>query len=69
MSFQKRWIEGKTIKSVVVHTGCEDNLCGTGTALQSIVFTDGSRVDLEVQDSEDFPWVRPIYRKAPKKGG
>tara|TARA_R100001594_G_C3882799_1_gene226401 strand:- start:148 stop:360 length:213 start_codon:yes stop_codon:yes gene_type:complete len=64
--FQKRWIEGKTIESVEALKGLKTNYGTTFTSLASIYFTDGSRIDLDVETLEHWPAVKPIYRKAPK---
>ena len=67
-NFQKRWIEGKTVESVVATTGCENNVQALFTSLYAIVFTDGSRIDLVVVHTEDEPAVAATYHKASKDG-
>jgi len=66
MAFQKRWIEGKTIKHVECFEGEENNLQQIRTAVSHIEFTDRSRITLYVETTEDQPFVGVTYHKAAK---
>lgn len=64
MAFQKKWIEGKTIKRVIIGTATHYG-GAKGQTIEAIEFTDGSWLHIDASEDPEaaLPIAIPSYIK------